>query len=117
VCRAILNDFAAHFLHHVPEVHSGRTSGFTCATVETAKHVLHKRVSNLRPAFVKCAHHVDTAAWRIHFAPQHSIGGTRREAQPAMNAIEVERSLSFCSRSRHLILSIRPTAASLRRAS
>ena len=89
--RPVLNDFSAHFFHHVPEMHTRRARGLARTAIETSEHMLDEGIRDLRPAFIKRAHEINAAARRIHLTAEHSISGARRETQAAMDAIQVQR--------------------------
>src|SRR5437899_307461 len=90
VCRMLFRNLAAHRFHHLTEMHTRRTRRLASAAVETAEHMLFERRCDLRPAFVECAHQVDPASRRIHLAAEDAICRTRRQAESAMHAIQIE---------------------------
>src|SRR5262245_26871385 len=90
--RLPLHDLSTHFLHHVAEVHARRASRLACPAIEATEHVFHERRSYVRATFVKRPHQINAPAWRVHLAAQNTIRGTRGQAEPTMDAVEVQRS-------------------------
>ena len=93
VCGTLLDDFAAHIFHHVPEMHSTRTCRLARAAIQATEHVLHEGVGDGGAAFVIGAHEIDAAAGRVHLVAEHTVGRARGQAQSAVNAIQVKSAL------------------------
>src|ERR1051326_3195966 len=87
---SLLDNLAAHLLHHLAEMHAGWAGGFTRPAIQTSKHMLNERFGDLCPAFVECAHEIDAATRGIHFTAKNAIGGTRRQTQTAVNAVQIQ---------------------------
>ena len=96
VRRALPDDLGARVFHHLAEMNARRTDGFASAAIEASEHVLAECVGDPRAALIQGAHQVDAAARRIHLAAEHAISRARRQAQPAVDAIEVKLILRRC---------------------
>ena len=93
--RPLVDNFAPHFFHHVAEMHARRTGRLARPAIEASEHVLHKRIRDLRAAFVVRAHQIDASARRIHLAAEYAVRRTRGQTQTAVNAVEIQRWFSF----------------------
>ena len=94
-------DCGPRFVHHERELDARRTGGFAGAAFQAQKHVLFEGDAGRRyAALVDGLHQVDTAARRIHFASQLQVRGTDREAEAAVNAVQVG-GFVFCWQSGH----------------
>ena len=89
------DDLSAHLFHHLSELDAGWARGLARTTVEASEHVFDERLGDLCPPFVERPHQVDAPTRRIHLAPEHTIGWTRRETQPAMHAVKIEFVFGF----------------------
>src|SRR5215470_19038788 len=83
---ALVLDIAPRGLQQRAERHSGRTRGLARAATETEIEMPNVGVGNVEPPFGDGAHEVDTAARRVHFLAENAIGGTGRQADPAVHA-------------------------------
>lgn len=92
----LTHDIGACLFHHLAEMNSRRTHGFTRPAIQAPKHMFAEGFRDACPAFIQRAHQIDSAARRIHFAAEHAIRRARRQTQSAVNAIEVKLILRRC---------------------
>ena len=81
--------FAAHVFHHVAELHPDGQAVSQARQSRQRNMCSTKESVICGAAFVKGPHEVDAAARGIHFVAEHAISRARRQAQAAMNAIEI----------------------------
>ena len=96
VRRTLADDIRARVFHHLAEMNARRTHRFARTAIKASEHVLAERVGDLRAAFIQGAHQVNASARRIHLTAEHAVRRTRRQAQAAMNAVEVKLILRRC---------------------
>ena len=90
VRRSFVDDPGPGVFHHVPEANSRGTNRFTRPAIQTTEHVIHEGVGYRGAAFVERPHQVNPSPGRIHFVAEDTVGRAGRQAQPAVNTIQVQ---------------------------
>ncbi len=85
--RDVAFDLGARVFDELVVLHAGRTRRHAGHAAQTVVHVQAKAFVERRFALRGFLHHVDAAARRVHLFSPEDVGGTRREAEAAVDAV------------------------------